>query len=1140
MKKITLSFFISIVCMLLFSLQAQTLLLNEQFNYPVGDSLIAHGWVVHSTGTTPNTILVKSGNLTYTQYPASAGNSAYIKNTGNDINKTFPGQTSGSVYLAALVKVDSTTTTGDYFMHYLKTATTFPGRIYVKKSTTDATQIYFGVQKGSSGATYSTLSYSIDSTFLLVLKYTFMTGTLTNDSISLFINPVIGNEGSPTVRISSTDLANADLDSAYSIALRQGTTANTTYVNVDEIRVANSWNLAVGYLAIPQVTTVGVASISTNSAICSGNVTSNGGLTMISRGICYSTSLNPDTSATHTTDVANIGAFSNPLSGLSIGTTYHYRAYARNTMGVAYGADSTFTTAASAMLASVTTDSVYLIGTNLASVAAKVINDGGSAITSRGVCWKLTAGATTLDSVKYSTGTTGAYVCNLINLTPNTTYYTRAFAINSVGTAYGSELSFSTKMIIPSYKIGQVRTVNSLGVADSLNVNCKLSGVVHGLNYATSGYSFFIVDSTAGINVYKTSTLSYTPTEGDKLRIIGKTAQVNGLIELLPDSLVLLSSGNALFNPITVNLPNNDTLESKLVKIDNLTYLSGWPTTAGSTKTVYTVKNGTDTVVLRIYSNCNLQGTPAPTVSFSIKGIVSQVCTTSPYTTGYQVLPRNTTDLILNYTTPVIITGSTTNIAQHTATCAGNITSDGGYTITSRGVCYRTTANPTTLDSIRTSTVTTGAYTVNLTNLNLSTTYHYRAYFVSSLGPIYYGADSVFTTTANPVVPAVTTNTPTVIGYTNATLSGTVISDGGDTILSRGFCWKKTTNPTIADSMNTVSGSTGSYTASVTTLTDNTNYYVKAYAINAVGIGYGNEIAFTTKKLPVVYNIAQVRTINATTGVADSINVNCKLLGVVHGINFKQYTVSTGYNFYILDPTAGINVYRNTSLTYTPTEGDSIRVIGKIAQVSGLTEIVPDSIVLISQARPLHNPLTITAMSESNESQFVKMTALTYLSGWPTSAGTTTVNVLALRGIDTITLRLYTNCNLQSKAAPTYPFNLTGIVSQIDATSPYLSGYVLIPRDSNDLVNATGINENNMNAFRIYPNPANGKITITMERPMDAEIKIYSLVGSLLLKQESMQQFINIDLSGFGKGIYFVNMLNKSNGKTITEKLIIQ
>lgn len=1525
------------MCMLTFSVHAQTVFMNEHFDYPAGDSLTAHGWAFHSAGI--NTIMVKSGSLNYNQYPTSVGNSAYLKNTGQDINRSFASQTNGSIYIAALVKIDSANTTGDYFMHFLRTSTSFVGRVFVKKSATNS--VNFGISKGSSTAVYSTTTYSMDSTYLIVLKYKFVSGT-TNDTVSLYVNPQFTDEGNPTIK--ATDIATTDLDSAFAIALRQG---SSDKVNIDEIRVTDTWYNAIGYYTSPTVSTAGNSNITPNSATCSGNVLTNGGLvltakgicydtianpsillnlftnetgslgsfssnlsglmlgktyhyrayatnnlgtvygsdsvfttattaiapivitnaisnlsfysasisgeiisdgganissrgfcwdtvanptltnntmpiagtigtissnlsnllnnttyhvrafatnsigssfgsdvsfktlayiptytiaqihninpttgvadsngincklsgvvhginyaasgysfymmnnnagisvykatsltytpvtegdsirvigkiqqtngliqiapdsivkissantlqnpivvnnlsdtvesrlvkinnltylsgwpttitgqsrtvyalhgvdtitliiystctiqgtpaptttfniigivsqndnlspylqgytiypryiadltinytipvvqtssvsylsmtdavcngniisnggsTITARGICYGTTLNPDTASSHNIVTGTTGIFSTTLTGLASSTIYHYRAYAKNTTGVAYGADSSFTTASSPVLPLLSTDSVFTINYYTANIASKVINDGSGTISTRGVCWKTSANPTILDSLSHQSGTTGSYVNSIANLFNNTVYYVRSFATNSAGTAYGNELSFTTKKLLPTYSIKQVKSVDVSGVADSINVNCKLIGVVHGINYLATnnpnGLTFFIVDSTAGINVYKTSNLGYTVTEGDKVKIIGKIAQTNGLIQIVPDSLVKISSGNTLFNPITVNLPDNDTLESKLVKIDNLYYLNNWPTTVGGgTKTVVAIK-GMDTVYIKIYTNCTLQGTAAPTatVSFSITGMVNQSDVTSPYTSGYQIFPRTLSDLVINYSDPTVITGTVYGITQYTALCYGNIPTDGGHAITSRGICYGPNANPTTADSIRTTTATTGAYSINLTNLTLSTTYHYRAYGINSLGT-FYGNDSLFTTSATPVAPVLTTNAATAISYTTATVSGNLINNGGDTLTTKGICWAIHHNPTITDSLSVVTGTAATFSSILSNLTDNTIYYARAYAISASGTGYGNEISFTTKKLPVLYNISQVKGINSL-GVADSLNVNCKLIGVVHGINFKQLTTFTGYNFYILDATAGINVYKVPALSYTPLEGDSIRVIGKIAQVSGLIQMVPDSIVLISSGIALHTPTIITALNEVNESQFAKMETLTYVSGWPTAPGTATASVLTLKGSDTITLRLYTNCSLQWIPAPTGTFNITGIVSQTDITSPYLSGYVLIPRDSNDMLNTTGINENFANTFKLYPNPANGKVSISMEKSMNAEIKIYSLVGNLLLKQETTEILTTIDLSSFARGIYFVNMANKSNGKSFTEKLIIQ
>ncbi len=95
---------------------------------------------------------------------------------------------------------------------------------------------------------------------------------------------------------------------------------------------------------LPTVTTAVATSVTATSAVCGGNVTSDGGYTVIQRGVCYSTTPNPTTSGMHTTDGSGTGSFVSNLTNLSSHTTYYYRAYATNATGTVYGEERTLTT----------------------------------------------------------------------------------------------------------------------------------------------------------------------------------------------------------------------------------------------------------------------------------------------------------------------------------------------------------------------------------------------------------------------------------------------------------------------------------------------------------------------------------------------------------------------------------------------------------------------------------------------------------------------------------------------------------------------------------------------------------------------------------------------------------------------------
>ena len=94
--------------------------------------------------------------------------------------------------------------------------------------------------------------------------------------------------------------------------------------------------------------------------------------------------------------------------------------------------------------------------------------------------------------------------------------------------------------------------------------------------------------------------------------------------------------------------------------------------------------------------------------------------------------------------------------------------------------------------------------------------------------------------------PTVTTTAVSDITATTATSGGNITSDGGAEITARGVCWSTSANPTTANSKTTEDTGTGSFTSSITGLTLNTKYYVKAYAMNSVGTSYGDEVTFTT------------------------------------------------------------------------------------------------------------------------------------------------------------------------------------------------------------------------------------------------------------------------------------------------------
>jgi hypothetical protein len=95
---------------------------------------------------------------------------------------------------------------------------------------------------------------------------------------------------------------------------------------------------------LPEVTTSPISGVTENSAKSGGNVTSDGGLIVTARGVCWSTEDNPTVSDSHTVNGSGTGMFSSTLTGLSSNTIYYVRAYATNESGTSYGNQYVFIT----------------------------------------------------------------------------------------------------------------------------------------------------------------------------------------------------------------------------------------------------------------------------------------------------------------------------------------------------------------------------------------------------------------------------------------------------------------------------------------------------------------------------------------------------------------------------------------------------------------------------------------------------------------------------------------------------------------------------------------------------------------------------------------------------------------------------
>lgn len=229
---------------------SNTPVLSENFSYNLSDTLSnisGSGWTPIATVSTVNKVPVVAG-LTYAGSTMSnIGNAVLVKNTGQDIGKAFTGTNirSNTVYASFLMNVSAAQATGDYFFALLDSAlngTNYRARTFIKSS---GTGYRIGVSKSGAAAVagFNPTDLVFGTTYQVVVKYTIVSGA-TNDSVKLFINPVLGATepaATSSAVVTETDITLNSTTGLGGIALRQGSSATAATLTIDGLLVGRTW-----------------------------------------------------------------------------------------------------------------------------------------------------------------------------------------------------------------------------------------------------------------------------------------------------------------------------------------------------------------------------------------------------------------------------------------------------------------------------------------------------------------------------------------------------------------------------------------------------------------------------------------------------------------------------------------------------------------------------------------------------------------------------------------------------------------------------------------------------------------------------------------------------------------------------------
>lgn len=214
--------------------------------------------------------------------------------------------------------------------------------------------------------------------------------------------------------------------------------------------------------------------------------------------------------------------------------------------------------------------------------------------------------------------------------------------------------------------------------------------------------------------------------------------------------------------------------------------------------------------------------------------------------------------------------------------------------------------------------------------------------------------------------------------------------------------------------------------------------------------GAANNCVLPVNTDPYPYkNIGVVNTTDVN-GVADSLGSSFELRGVLYS---PDYDGNAGYSFSLVDPTGAINGFNfNDVAGYVATQGDSIHVKGDIVQFNGLTELVIDSVFLISQNNWLAPPTTVSSLGENTEMELIRLNAMQLVDPTQWTNSGSGFNVDIMNATDTFAMRIDADIDIFGTAAPMGYFHVIGIGGQFDNSNPYTEGYQILPRSTNDII----------------------------------------------------------------------------------------
>ncbi len=658
----------------------------------------------------------------------------------------------------------------------------------------------------------------------------------------------------------------------------------------------------------------------------------------------------------------------------------------------------------------------------------------------------------------------------------------------------------------------------------------EVSGVVYGGNLRPQGLQFTIIDDdNVGVSVFNASgDLGYSVAEGDLITIWGEVDQFNGLAQVVPDSIELISQDNPLVDPRVVTEFGEDT-ESSLIMIESvyITNPEDWPS-PGDNANIF-VSNQQDTFLMRIQREVNL-GNEVPMDTFDLVGIGGQFTTNVPADDGYQIIPRYADDLGIELDDdPAYLVVTIPEVRENDADFFPVLM---GERVEVAGVVYGNNLRPQGLqftiiddDNVGVSVFNaSGDLGYSVTEGDLITIWGEVDQFngLAQIAP-----DSIeLISQDNPLVdPRVVTE------FGEDTESSLIMLE--DVEITNPEDW-----PSPGSTANIfVENQHGTFLMRIQREV-NLGANPPVGVFDLIGIGgqfttnvpaddgyqiiprYADDIGTdpTDQYMPVT--MPELRE-NDLDGIPVLIEELVEATAVVYGINYRPQ----GLQFTIIDENnVGVGIFRPSgNLDYEVTEGDLITVRGEVSEFRGLTQINAHEIDLIDTDQELVEPRVVDVLDESTESSLVQLQNVWIQdpSEWPQEGEEG--NVVLERNGETFILRVQRESRLGA-ALTDVGLNVTGIGTQFTTNIPANDGYQIVPRYEEDIEPVVSVYNIQEEVFiDLWPNPVQDRVNITSDYPVES-ISIFSTDGRLIEEFKTDSGSIQLDISGYQSGTYIVKV----------------